>query len=96
MECTHGRGRLIGSFKEASQVANAYRGELLGLMAIHLLLVAVQQTTPELSGVTTTYSDCLGALGRLRDLPPMKIPTRCRHSDILKTILISCTDLTFE
>ncbi len=42
MECTHGRGRLIGSFKEASQVANAYRGELLGLMAIHLLLVAVQ------------------------------------------------------
>ena len=96
MECTQGRGRLIGSFKEASRVANAYRGELLGLMAIHLLLVAVQRTTPELSGVVMIYSDCLGALGRVRDLPPTKIPTRCRHSDILKTILISCTDLTFE
>ena len=96
MECTHGRGRLIGSFKEASRVANAYRGELLGLMAIHLLLVAVQQTTPELSGVVTIYSDCLGALGRVRDLPPTKIPTRCRHSGILKKILISCTDLSFE
>jgi hypothetical protein len=41
LECAHGRGQLIGLFKEASKAANAYRGELLGLMAIHLILVSV-------------------------------------------------------
>ena len=50
MECTQGRGWLIGSFQEAFMAANAYWGELLGLMAIHLLLVAMQRTSPELTG----------------------------------------------
>ena len=42
MECTEGRGQLRGSFAEGSLSANAYRGELLGLMAIHLICLAVQ------------------------------------------------------
>ena len=42
LECTQGRGRLIGAFSENSRSANAYCGELLGLMAIHLLLKAVE------------------------------------------------------
>ena len=42
LECTKGRGRLVGAFAEASVAANAYRGELLGLMAVHLLLLAVK------------------------------------------------------
>ena len=41
MECTKGRGRLVGAFPEQSMAANAYRGELLGLMAVHLLLLGV-------------------------------------------------------
>ncbi len=45
LECSHGRGQIIGSFKEAPKAANAYRGELLGLMAIHLLLVSVNRYT---------------------------------------------------
>ncbi len=32
MECSRGRGRMMWSFAEASSMANAYRGELLGLM----------------------------------------------------------------
>lgn len=96
MECTQGRGHLIGSFREASLSANAYRGELMGLMAAHLLLVAVQRTAVDLTGAVTIYSDCLGALGRVRDLPLHKIPTRCRHSDILKNILVNCVGLTFD
>jgi hypothetical protein len=40
----------MGSFQEAFMAANAYWGELLGLMAIHLLLVAIQRTSPELTG----------------------------------------------
>jgi hypothetical protein len=35
LECTKGCGRILGAFLEAIRVATAYRGELLGLMAIH-------------------------------------------------------------
>jgi hypothetical protein len=44
-ECTRGRGRLVVSFAEKSSSANAYRGELLGLMAVHLILLAVNTFT---------------------------------------------------
>ena len=43
LECTEGTGRIVGSFPESSRVANAYRGELLGLMAIHLILLAANK-----------------------------------------------------
>ncbi len=65
MECTEGRGQLRGSFAEGSLSANAYRGELLGLMAIHLICLAVQRTEADLRGQITIFSDCLGALGRV-------------------------------
>ena len=39
LECSKGRGRIVGSFSECTDVANAYRGELLGLMVIHLILL---------------------------------------------------------
>ncbi len=37
--------KLVGAFAESSIVANAYRGELLGLMALHLILLAVIKST---------------------------------------------------
>ena len=46
LECTKGRGRLVGAFAEASAAANAYCGELLGLMAVHLLLLALTRCHP--------------------------------------------------
>ena len=95
-ECTKGRGRLVGAFAEASVAANVYRGELLGLMAVHLLLLAVAKMSPDLRGKAAIYSDCLGALGRVATLPPYRIPSRCRHSDILKTIMVNCTSLPFQ
>ena len=40
-ECTKGRGKLVGSFPDATCTATctacAYRGELLGLLAVHLI-----------------------------------------------------------
>ena len=39
LECSEKSGRIIGSFSEASPAATAYRGELMGLMAIHLILI---------------------------------------------------------
>jgi hypothetical protein len=69
LECTKGQGRLVGAFAEASVAANAYCGELLGLMAVHLLLLAVETMSPGLRGSATIYSDCLGALGRAGNSP---------------------------
>ena len=91
LECTKGRGRLAGAFAEASVAANAYCGELLGLMAVQLLFLAVETVSPRLSGSATIYSDCIGAMGRIANLPPYRIPSRCRHSDILKTIMVNCS-----
>ena len=54
--------KLVGSFSEVSDEANAYRGELLGLMALHLILLAVNKINPNLDGSVTLHSDCLSAL----------------------------------
>ena len=86
---------MFGSFLECSQGANAYRGELMGLMAIHLILLAANKVWPSLRGREVIYSDCLGALGRVSNLPPHRIPTKCRHLYILKNILVNCTSLSF-
>lgn len=94
IECLKGRGRL--SLAEACSAANTYRGELLGLMQVHLIPLAVQWMAPDLSGNVVIYSDCLGALGRVSSLPLGRIPTRCKHSNILKSILVNCSDFTFE
>ena len=87
LECSSGRGTLSGSFAEAMLVASAFRGELLGLMAIHLVLFAAQLTDGELEGPVTIHSDCKGALKQVGWLPPLRIPARCKHADILKVIL---------
>jgi hypothetical protein len=96
LECTKGWGRLAGAFAEASVAANAYCGELLGLMAVHLLLLVVETVSPGLSGSAAINSDCIGALGRVAKLPPYRIPSQCRHSDILKTIMVNCASLSFH
>jgi len=96
IECTSGRGRIIGSFPEQSTAACAYRGELLGLMAIHLLLLAANRLSPGLSGSVMIHSDCFGALEKVATLPENRIPTRCRHSDTLKNIMVMCGELTFR
>lgn len=95
IECTKGRGRLVVSFSEQCLQANAYHGELLCLMALHLLLLAINKSRPELQGSVHIYSDCLGALNKVKDLPPHRIPSKCRHSDILKNILLHCNELSF-
>ncbi len=53
---------MMGSFAEASSAANAYRGELLGLMQVHLILLVVHCTASALEGKIVIYLDCLGTL----------------------------------
>jgi hypothetical protein len=62
LKCKKGQGRLIGSFLEILRVANAYQGKLLGLMAIHLILLSADKTHGALVGSAEVVSNCLGAL----------------------------------
>ena len=65
-------------------------------MAIHLILLAANKVRPDLRGRVSIYSDCLGALTKVASLPENHIPTRCRHSDILKNIMVNCRRLSFN
>ena len=64
-------------------------------MAIHLILLAVKKVHPNLQGRAHIYSDCLVTLGTVATLPTYRIPFRCKHSDILKNIMVNCRHLTF-
>ena len=88
IECSKGRGTLTGSFVEKSLNANAYRGELMGLMAIHLILDGINRLHPTLLGTARLFSDCLGAIDRVEHIPTPRIPAKCKHSDVLKNIMI--------
>jgi hypothetical protein len=70
IECKHCGGHVVGAFPEASFDANAFRGELLGLIAVHLLLLAVNTVSPGITGFVRVYSDCLGVLSLVAELPP--------------------------
>ncbi len=50
LECSKGQGCIYGTFSEATKVANTYRGKLLGLMAIHLILLSINKLNHQLSG----------------------------------------------
>jgi hypothetical protein len=65
-------------------------------MAIHLILVSVNWVHKSLFGDVKVVSDCLAALQWVTYLPPYQIPSRCKHSNILKNILVNCQDLTFN
>ena len=57
-ECQNGGGRILGKLVESSKDVCAYRGELLGLLAIHLILLAVKKLRPDLTGRVKIVSDC--------------------------------------
>jgi hypothetical protein len=65
-------------------------------MAIHLILLAVNEVNKDLTGHVHIYSDCLGALNMIKNLPPSRIPTRSPHSDVLKNILVNSKNLFIQ
>ncbi len=94
-ECTAGRVRLVGSLADFFTASNAYCGKLLGLMAVHLVLLGINELDPTLSGKVTVYLDFKGALDKVEGLPPGRLPAKCKHLDILKNILVNCANLSF-
>jgi hypothetical protein len=75
LKCTQDGGGVTGAFPEASIDANAFQGELFSLMAVHLLLLVVNTVSPGLTGRVRVYSDCLGALSQVAELPPYRVPS---------------------
>ncbi len=51
LKCKHYGGHVVGAFLEALIDAKAFQGELLGLMAVHLLLLAVNTVSPGITGL---------------------------------------------
>jgi hypothetical protein len=96
LECQKGRGRLWCSFPKASTTAWSHSGELVSVMAIHLILLAIDETYPALQGSIHIYSDCLGALDKVRNLPPARFRANWAHSDVLKNFLVNCRGLMFD
>jgi hypothetical protein len=65
--------KLVGAFAESPIVANAYREELLELMALHLILLAVNKVYPGLKGEITLHSvTVLGPYPGLKTFLPGK------------------------
>jgi hypothetical protein len=87
---------MSGAFSEQTMAACSYQGKLLGLLAIHLILLNINKTNPTLTGSVHIFSDCLGTLNRVKNLPPHRIPSKCRHSDVLKMIMIHCSSMSYD
>jgi hypothetical protein len=87
---------MIGSFPELSPDACTYQGEMLALLALHLILLAVNRLHPDLDGQVALYSDCIGALTRVATVPDSRIPSITKHADILKIIMIHCQQFPFD
>jgi hypothetical protein len=58
LECSKCCGQIVGTFSEALLVANTYRGELLGLMAIQLILLSVNKIYSDFAGSMDIVLDC--------------------------------------
>ena len=75
LECKHSGGRVTRAFPEALLEANAFQGELLGLMAVHLLLLAVNTVSPGLTGLVLSTQTAWGPCPGLQSF----LPTKSQH-----------------
>jgi hypothetical protein len=85
------------SFPENSPTACAY----WGVVRSHdcpFVTPKFQQSQAKPQGVRSVhiFSDCLSVLNKVEHLPPNRIPSRCKHLDVLKNIMTNCSALTFH
>jgi hypothetical protein len=75
-----------GSFYEWCGNAGSYRGELLGLLAVHVIVLAVERFYNLPSGPCGLVAcDNLGGLNKSRE-GRKKIPLGAKHADILQCL----------
>ena len=83
--CRTARKFLRGSFYETSISASAYRGELLGLVALHTLALALAQFYSLEKAVGKMCCDNMGALGQSSKVSK-RIRTGAKQADLLRSI----------
>ena len=83
--CTRTRKQLICSFYEHSPKAGSYRGELLGLCAIHLFLLALEEFYDLPSTTGEIHCDNRGALHQ-SSWKPRRVKTGASCADVLRSI----------
>ncbi len=66
LKCSRGRGRMTGAFSEQTMATCSYQGKLLGLLAIHLILLSINKIDPTLTGSVHIFSYCLSALNKIK------------------------------
>jgi hypothetical protein len=77
---------IMGSFYEVSgATAGSYRGELLGLAALHLLAVAIVELFGDIPIKNKLYCDNERALAKAK-LFRRRIPPASKHGDILRLL----------
>ena len=83
--CTETKKRFYGNFYEQSPSAGSYRGELLGLLALHTLATALEKYFSLADGVAKLCCDNQAALFKSKE-PRKRIPTGSSQGDIKRAL----------
>jgi hypothetical protein len=83
--CIRTRNLLRGSFFEILPKAGSYRGELLGLVALHTMIVARAQFYKIDTAIGKICCDNISALGQ-SSKSRKRVTTGSKHSDLHRTI----------
>jgi hypothetical protein len=77
--------QVTGSFYEHSPTAGAYRGELLGMLALHVFLYAVEDHFNLTGCPTHIWCDCKGALYAIKRRRK-RVSTGTKHADVFRAL----------
>lgn len=85
LACTQSHLMVRGSFYEESQTASSYRGELLGLTAIHHLAAFALEFYGHTEATGSIHCNNKGALHQA-SLKRKRVRMGCKHSDLLQNL----------
>ena len=83
--CVRSRKSVRGAFAERSNSASSYRGELLGMLAIHLFLLAVEESGGLEGGAAEVHCDNKGAIYTF-DKEGKRVPSGAKNADIQRVL----------
>ena len=83
--CTESHRFLSGSLVEWSSSASSYRGELLGMLAIHLFLLALEEYYELSPGSSNIYCDNKGAIYTC-ERRSKRVPSGSKNADVQRVL----------
>ena len=82
LRCSHSNNELQGDFSEQSSMADSYRAEQLGMLAIHLLLLTAEEYYQRTLTDANIFCDNQGTIITFSK-EHQRVPSGARNSDIL-------------